>query len=51
MGCSSSLSYSCPSQENPVHSVTLTQPFYMGRYEVTQAQWQAAMGSNPAYFQ
>ena len=23
----------------------------MGRYEVTQAQWQAAMGSNPAYFQ
>ncbi|MFM7297818.1 MAG: formylglycine-generating enzyme family protein, partial [Planctomycetota bacterium] len=28
--------------------VTLTQPFYLGRYEVTQAQWQAAMGSHPS---
>ncbi|MBM3992439.1 MAG: hypothetical protein FJ298_15765, partial [Planctomycetes bacterium] len=34
--------------ENPAHEVTLTQPFYLGRYEVTQAQWQAAMGSNPS---
>ncbi|MFM7479662.1 MAG: formylglycine-generating enzyme family protein, partial [Planctomycetota bacterium] len=25
--------------------------FYLGRYEVTQAQWQARMGSNPSYFQ
>ncbi len=24
--------------------------FYMGKYEVTQAQWQAIMGNNPAYF-
>ncbi len=35
----------------PVHSVTLTQAFYMGRYEVTQGQWVARMGSNPSYFQ
>jgi formylglycine-generating enzyme required for sulfatase activity len=35
----------------PVHSVTLTQAFYMGRYEVTQAQWVAKMGSNPSWFQ
>ncbi len=35
----------------PVHSVTLTQAFYMGRYEVTQAQWTAKMGSNPSYYQ
>jgi formylglycine-generating enzyme required for sulfatase activity len=35
----------------PVHSVTLTQAFYMGRYEVTQGQWVAKMGSNPSYFQ
>ena len=35
----------------PVHSVTLTQSFYMGRYEVTQSQWVAKMGSNPSYFQ
>jgi formylglycine-generating enzyme required for sulfatase activity len=35
----------------PVHTVTLTNAFYLGRYEVTQAQWQARMGSNPSYFQ
>ena len=28
----------------PVHTVTLT-GFYMGKYEVTQAQWQAVMGT------
>ena len=30
------------------HEVTLTQGFYLGKYEVTQAQWAAVMGSNPA---
>jgi formylglycine-generating enzyme required for sulfatase activity len=35
----------------PVHSVTLTQAFYIGRYEVTQGQWVAKMGSNPSLFQ
>jgi len=34
----------------PVHQVTLTAPFWMGKYEVTQAQYQAVMGSNPSYF-
>jgi len=34
----------------PVHQVTLTQAFYLGRTEVTQAQWVAKMGSNPSYF-
>jgi formylglycine-generating enzyme required for sulfatase activity len=34
----------------PVHSVTLTQAFYLGRYEVTQSQWVARMGSNPSCF-
>jgi len=53
MGCSASQSYACSSwgDENPVHQVTLTNAFYLGRYEVTQAQWQAEMGSNPSYFQ
>jgi len=35
--------------EKPVHPVTLT-GFYMGKYEVTQAQYQAVMGTNPSYF-
>ena len=30
------------------HEVTLTKPFYMGKYEVTQEQWQIIMGSNPS---
>ena len=38
------------SHENPVHDVTISQAFYMGKYEVTQAQWQAVMGSNPSNF-
>ena len=33
----------------PVHTVWLT-GFYMGKYPVTQAQYQAVMGSNPSYF-
>ena len=30
------------------HQVTLTKPFYMGKYEVTQEQWEAVMGNNPS---
>ena len=29
------------------HEVTLTKPFYMGKYEVTQEQWESVMGDNP----
>ncbi len=35
--------------EKPVHSVTVSS-FWMGRFEVTQAQWQAVMGNNPSNF-
>jgi formylglycine-generating enzyme required for sulfatase activity len=35
--------------EEPVHTVRLTKPFYLGKYEVTQPQWQAVMGYNPNY--
>jgi formylglycine-generating enzyme required for sulfatase activity len=38
------------SDERPVHRVTISRPFYLGKYEVTQAQWQAVMGSNPSFF-
>jgi formylglycine-generating enzyme required for sulfatase activity len=33
--------------EKPQRRVTVSNPFYMGRHEVTQAQWEAVMGSNP----
>lgn len=33
--------------ERPRHRVTLSKPFYIGRYEVTQAQWETVMGSSP----
>ena len=50
MGCTASNQYGCNGDENPTHSVTLTEGFYIGRYEVTQSQWLATMGSNPSYF-
>jgi formylglycine-generating enzyme required for sulfatase activity len=32
------------------HIVTFTKPFYMGKYKVTQEQWQAVMSNNPSTF-
>jgi formylglycine-generating enzyme required for sulfatase activity len=34
--------------EKPAHQVTISQPFYMGKYEVTQAQWKSIMSTNPS---
>ena len=31
--------------EKPVHRVTITKGFWLGKYEVTQAQWKSVMGS------
>ena len=36
--------------EGPQHKVKITEPFYLGKYEVTQAQWRAVMGDNPSLF-
>jgi formylglycine-generating enzyme required for sulfatase activity len=46
-----------PEQQNPSaqyakpHQVTLTKDYYMGKTQVTQALWQAVMGSNPSEFE
>ncbi len=32
------------------HLVTLTRGYWLGKYEVTQGQWQAVMGNNPSKF-
>ena len=38
------------SDERPVTQVRITQGFWMGKYEVTQARWEAVMGDNPSHF-
>jgi formylglycine-generating enzyme required for sulfatase activity len=58
MGCSPSESpympggtYAlCQPTAQPAHRVRITKPFEMGKYEVTHAQWEAVMGSNPSFF-
>jgi len=37
--------------EGPPHAVNITESFYLGRFEITQAQWEAVMGNNPSTFQ
>jgi formylglycine-generating enzyme required for sulfatase activity len=34
--------------QKPAHRVTIKEPFYLGRYEVTQEQWQAVMNDMPS---
>ncbi len=36
--------------EKPVHTVSITRPFWIGKYEVTQAQYRAVRGATPAHF-
>ena len=36
--------------EQPVRSVAISKPFYIGRFEVTQAQWFAVMETDPSQF-
>jgi formylglycine-generating enzyme required for sulfatase activity len=41
---------SASNDEKPQHRVRITQPFYIGKYPVTQEQWTAVMGNNPSFF-
>jgi len=36
--------------DEQLHRVTITQPFYIGAYQVTQGQWRKVTGSNPSRF-
>ena len=47
MGCTAEQGSDCSDWERPAHQVTL-RSYNIGKYEVTQAQWEAVMGSNPS---
>ena len=51
MVCSPSLLYNCDPGEYPIQQVAIEHAFYLGRYEVTQAQWMSVMASNPSTHQ
>jgi formylglycine-generating enzyme required for sulfatase activity len=36
--------------ERPAHKVIISESFEIGKYEVTQEQWELVMGDNPSYF-
>ncbi len=38
------------SNEKPQHRVRITKPFYLGKFLVTQEQWEGVMGNNPGPF-
>jgi formylglycine-generating enzyme required for sulfatase activity len=37
-------------REKPQHRVRITKPFYLGKYLLTQEQWETVMGNNPSEF-
>ena len=47
MGCSDG-DNACEADERPAHRVQITKGFEIGKYEVTQAEYQAIMGNNPS---
>ena len=48
MGCTSEKGSDCYSDESPYHRVTISQDYYIGKFEVTQELWEAVMGNNPS---
>ena len=49
MGATSEQGDDAHENEFPAHKVTLSS-FYIGKYEVTQEEWEAVMGNNPSIF-
>lgn len=49
MGCDGAWARDCADDEKPAHEVAVV-GFWMGKTEVTQAQWRAVMANNPSYF-
>ena len=49
MGATSEQGSDADSDEKPAHEVTLSS-FSIGKYEVTQEEWEAVMGSNPSFY-
>jgi formylglycine-generating enzyme required for sulfatase activity len=49
MGCTDEQGSDCYEDEKPAHKVTFGS-YYIGKYEVTQAQWKSVMGGNPSFF-
>jgi formylglycine-generating enzyme required for sulfatase activity len=49
MGCSPG-DRECGDDEKPAHRVRITRSFELGKYEITQAQWDVVMGANPSEF-
>ncbi|MDR0579478.1 MAG: formylglycine-generating enzyme family protein [Campylobacteraceae bacterium] len=47
MGCDEDNGF-CWEDEAPRHQVIISKPFYLGKYEVTQKQWQTLIGHNPS---
>jgi hypothetical protein len=46
MGCTGEQGSDCYDDEKPSHQVTVSD-YYIGKYEVTQKEWRAVMGSDP----
>lgn len=50
MGATSEQGSYALENDEPTHQVTLTNNYFIGKTEVTQAFWKAVMGSNPSYY-
>ena len=49
MGATAAQQGDASNDESPTHQVTLSD-YSIGKYEVTQEEWEAVMGTNPSYF-